>query len=96
MGIRVILLPRPEPGSPRPQPVLLANHDPCHAVISVALSPSGGRIAAAGDDEELDVWAPAGGEALIPRWNPEADALGDVETKGIEFAIDGSGGRIVW
>ena len=72
--------------------VLLANHDSFHAVVSVALSPSGGLIAATGDDEELEVFAPRGGEAVLPRYAP-AETSQQGFTGRDEAGIEMAGGR---
>ena len=78
--------------------MLIANHDTFHAVVSLALSPNGGLIAAIGNDEELEIFAPKGGEVVIPHYAPVLageDLMGSSGAGNIEMAKDGMT-RLAW
>lgn len=94
-ALRVLLLENFVPGARTPRPVLLANHDTFHAVLSLSLSESGGLVVATGDDGELEVFAPNGGEAVVPRYAMEEAPQGLTDEPGVEMSKDGLS-RMAW
>ena len=88
-AIRIFGLARFVPGRPTPKAKLLANQDSFHPVVSLAFSASGGLLAAMGNDEELEVYAPGFGEKKLAQYNPE-DPVEEVQ-----YAKDGVT-RLVW
>ena len=93
MGLRIFQLPLAVSAGTTAKAELIANHDPYHPAVAMALGAGGGLVAIAGDDNELEVWAPAGGETVVPQWR---SALHDGELGPGEQKPLKDGTRLVW